>query len=195
MRGIFWNSNGFKDLKKHKFVTDLTKENNLNFIAISETGRSEFSPRFLKNLCSGRDYLWYSKTPRGRSGGMLLFIDLQMYDTGAIEEGDYYVKFHLCNKSDNFKWALVVVYGCTQDDNKESLLAELVNMCSHENLPLVMSGDYNILRHPSEKNNDHYQTRWPFLFNVVIDVLNLKELQLVSHTHGRTTYLTQPLKS
>jgi hypothetical protein len=36
MRGIFWNSNGFKDPKKHKFVSDLIKENNLNFIAISE---------------------------------------------------------------------------------------------------------------------------------------------------------------
>jgi hypothetical protein len=38
MKGIFWNSNEFKD-KKNKFVSDLMKENNLNFIAISETGR------------------------------------------------------------------------------------------------------------------------------------------------------------
>jgi hypothetical protein len=51
MKGVFWNSNGFKDLKKHKFISDLTKENNLNFIAISEAGRSDFTPRFLKNLC------------------------------------------------------------------------------------------------------------------------------------------------
>jgi hypothetical protein len=34
---------------------------------------------------------------------------------------------------------------------KRVFLAELVNMCSHENLPLVIGGDYNILRHPSEK--------------------------------------------
>jgi hypothetical protein len=92
-------------------------------------------------------------------GGILLGVGLQIYDIGAIEEGDYYVKFHLCNKLDNFKWALVVVYGPTQDEHKERFLAELVNMCSHENLPLVMGGDYNILRHQSEKNNDHYQTR------------------------------------
>jgi hypothetical protein len=69
----------------------------------------------------------------------------------VIDEGDYYVKFHLCNKVDDFKWALVVVYGPAQDQNKESFLAELVNMWR---LPLVMGGDYNILRHSSEKNND-----------------------------------------
>jgi hypothetical protein len=61
-------------------------------------------------------------------------------------KGIFFVKFQLCNKSDGFKWALVAVYGPTQPDHKESLLAELVRMCSHENLPLVMGGDYNILR-------------------------------------------------
>jgi hypothetical protein len=63
-----------------------------------------------------------------------------MYDIGAIEERDFYVKFHLCNKSDNHKWALVVVYGPAQDEHKEKFLAELVNMFSHENLPLVVGG-------------------------------------------------------
>jgi hypothetical protein len=155
----------------------LTKKNNLNFIAVSETGRSDFTPRFLKNLYAGRDYLCHSKPPKGRLGGMLLGVDLQFFDTGAINEGDYYIKFHLCNKSDYFKWALVLVYGPTQR-HKESFLAELVNMCSHEILPLLMGGDYNILRHPSEKNNDNYHARWPFLFNAIIAGLNLRELQM-----------------
>jgi hypothetical protein len=51
MRGVF-NSNRLKDPKKHKFISDLTKENNLNFIALSEN-RSDFMPRFLKNLYAG----------------------------------------------------------------------------------------------------------------------------------------------
>jgi hypothetical protein len=71
------------------FFGDITKENSLEFIAVSVTGRSDFSPRFLKNLCAGRDYLWHSKAPRGRSGGMLLGVDLQIFDIGAIEEGDF----------------------------------------------------------------------------------------------------------
>jgi hypothetical protein len=103
MRGILWNSNGFKDPKKHKFISYLTKENNLNFIAISETGRGDFSLRFLKNLCSGRDYLWHCKSLRSRSGGMLVGVDLQIFYIGAIDDGDYYNKFCLCNKVDDFK--------------------------------------------------------------------------------------------
>jgi hypothetical protein len=149
-------------------------------------------PRFLKNLCLERDYLWHSKAARGRSGSILLGVNLQMYDIGAIEERDYYVKFHLCNKFDNFKWALVGVYGPAQDDHKESFLAEMVNMCSHANLPLVMDVNYNILRHPSEKNNDCYQTRLPFLFNVVIDGLNLKEIQMYGRKYTWVNNLANP---
>jgi hypothetical protein len=56
IRGILWNSNGFKDPKKPKFISDLTIENNLDFIAVSETRRSEFfaeisqKPLFRKRL-------------------------------------------------------------------------------------------------------------------------------------------------
>jgi hypothetical protein len=45
------------------------------------------------------------------SGGLLLGIDLDTFDIGAIDEGDLYIKFHLCNKDSNFKWALVAIYG------------------------------------------------------------------------------------
>jgi hypothetical protein len=35
--------------------------------------------------------------PKGRSRGMLVGVDIQVLDIGAIDEGGYYVKFHLCN--------------------------------------------------------------------------------------------------
>ncbi len=53
MKGVFWNCDGFKDLKIHKFISDLTKEHQLDFIALSETAA-------LKNLC-GKDFLWHCK--------------------------------------------------------------------------------------------------------------------------------------
>jgi hypothetical protein len=102
-RDFFWNTNGVRDPKKLKHISDLTKEHNLNFIALSETGRSEFMPSFLKNLCAWKEYLWDTMAPKGRSGGMLVGVDLQVLDIGAIYERDFFVKFRLCNKSDSFK--------------------------------------------------------------------------------------------
>jgi hypothetical protein len=75
------------------------------------------------------------KNPKEDLVGILLGVDRSRFDIGAIREGDYYVKFHLCNKDDSFKWALVVVYGPAQDDQKQFFLSELVNMCSREALP------------------------------------------------------------
>jgi hypothetical protein len=40
----------FKDLKKHRFISDFTKEHNLSFIASSETGLLD---HLLRNLCAG----------------------------------------------------------------------------------------------------------------------------------------------
>jgi hypothetical protein len=48
MKGMFCNWDGFRDPKKHRFISDITREQNLSFIGISETGRRSFSDPFLK---------------------------------------------------------------------------------------------------------------------------------------------------
>jgi hypothetical protein len=88
----------------------------------------------------GRIFLWHFKEPRGRSGGILLGIDLDIFDIEAIDEGKFYVKFHLCNKENCFKWVLVVIHGPAQSDLKEHFLTEMVYMCSHELLPILIGG-------------------------------------------------------
>lgn len=111
----------------------------------------------------------------GRSGGILFGVNTDVIDIGSVDEGEYYVKFILRNKSDGFKWVLVVVYGAAaQPEFKEKFLTELFQACAKESLPLMVGGDFNIIRNPKEKNNDWYNDRWPFLFNVVIDSLDFK---------------------
>jgi hypothetical protein len=83
------------------------------------------------------------------------------------------VKLHLCNKENNFKWALVPIYGPAHVNLKEQFLTEMLHMCSHEQLPILIGEDFNILRNPREKSKDNYKHWWPLLFNSVIDGLNL----------------------
>jgi hypothetical protein len=54
----------------------------------------------------------------------------------------------------------------------------MVNMCSYENLPIMIGGAFNIMRSPEEKNNDRVNSWWSFLFNAIIDGLNLRELEM-----------------
>ena len=90
-------------MAKHRFLDDLVKEEQINFIALSETSRDDFPDHILKNLCAGCDFLWHCMAPHDRSGGILLGVDLDIFDIGAIAEGDFYVKFTLRYKTDGFK--------------------------------------------------------------------------------------------
>jgi hypothetical protein len=92
--------------------------------------------------------------------------------------GDFYIKFTLRNKVDGFRWVLVAVYGAAQPEYKESFLTELVHSCSIEKLPMLVGGDFNIIRNPSEKNNDNFDGRYPFLFNATINTVDLRLFKL-----------------
>ena len=116
--------------------------------------------------------------PRGRSGGMILGINLLSFDVGEIEEGDFFILFKVRLRESDFKFNLISIYGPAQGDQKSHFLSEVVRVCSKEALPIIIGGDFNIIRRPYEKNNDNFSNRWPFLFNVVIDSLNLREIDL-----------------
>lgn len=55
-RKFFWKSNEFKDPKIHRFVSDLSKEQDLNLIAILETVKG-FPPPMLKNMWRQRIFV------------------------------------------------------------------------------------------------------------------------------------------
>jgi hypothetical protein len=97
-----------------------------------------------------------------------------MLEVGLVETSDYCVKFKMRSKHDGFEWVFILVYGASQDNHKHEFLAELVRMCESESLPLLLGGDFNILRSRKEKNNDNYNPRLPFVFNAIIESLDLR---------------------
>ena len=92
--------------------------------------------------------------------------------------GEFAVKFRVRTKADGFDWALVVVYGAAQPELKLDFLADLVRICGNEQLPVLVGGDFNIIRRKEEKNNDNFDGRWSFMFNTIIESLDLREIEL-----------------
>jgi hypothetical protein len=146
MTGVFWNSRGLADLAKHRRIAEWVKEERLDFIAIFETRKDDFPSHLLKSFCVGADFLWSWVSPQGQSGGILLGVNLAVFYVRYIDLGDFYLKFHLRNKDDGFQWALIAVYGAAQEEHKDRFLTELVNACGKESLPLLVGGDFNIIR-------------------------------------------------
>jgi hypothetical protein len=115
----------------------------------------------LNHISGGLDFQWFCVPPIGRSGGILVGINADTLSVQNIVSGDRCVKFYVTSKKDNFKWVLVAVYGAAQDEQKPEFLAELVRICEDEPLPMIVGGDFNIIRRREEKNNDNFNERWP----------------------------------
>jgi endonuclease/exonuclease/phosphatase family metal-dependent hydrolase len=73
---------------------------------------------------------------------------------------------------------LIAVYGAAQENEKEVFLSELVRTCGIESEPLLLGGDFNVIRGLDEKNNNRFNERWPSLFNAIINNLDLREFEL-----------------
>ena len=159
LKGMTWNSEGFKDPGKHLFVKESIREHKLDFIALLETGRSNFSVPFLKSLAAGKEFTWFCLPPHGRSGGILVGINTETLQIKNVITGDFCVNLHIRSKHDGFEWAFIPVYGAAQDSHKPEFLSELVRMCEQESLPKLLGGDFNILRKREEKSNNNYNPR------------------------------------
>jgi hypothetical protein len=140
MNDIFSNSRGLGDLAKHLFFADSIREHNLDFLAISETGRRDFTQSFLDRLLGGANFVWHSRPQRGRSGGILVGIKIDTMEVLVSSDGDFHVKLHIRNKLDNFTWSLVVVYGAAQEGFKADFLREMVNLAKNNPYPILIGG-------------------------------------------------------
>jgi hypothetical protein len=98
-----WLPNERNDLAKHPYITDAIKDHNLDFVAIMKSGKQDMQRTNLNRLSREADFSWHCLLPRGRSGGILLGVNATFLQISMIVEGDFFIKFHLCNKFNNFK--------------------------------------------------------------------------------------------
>jgi hypothetical protein len=136
---MIWNGGGFGDTAKHLFVKESIREYALDFIALLETGRSNFAIPFLNQLAGPFNFSWFCLPPQGRSGGILVGVNSNTIDVLKVTTENFYIRMHIKCKRDGFEWNFVPVYGATQDAHKADFLAELVRMCELETLPMLLA--------------------------------------------------------
>jgi hypothetical protein len=69
------------------------------------------------------------------------------------KEGEFMIRCLVYHKEKKVKWNFINVYGAAQDNRKENFLRELSVFCSNNKYPMLVGGDFNVLRWEKDKIN------------------------------------------
>jgi hypothetical protein len=119
----------------------------------------------LRKFDGCQDYLWMWNPSKGKSRGILVGILLERFDVGSFTPREFMLEMNLWDKVLKIKWNLLVVYGAAQEEKKLAFLAELSHFCASNIEPMIIGGDFNIIRFVKEKNTMDGVHRHTPLFN------------------------------
>ncbi|KAE8778177.1 hypothetical protein D1007_48945 [Hordeum vulgare] len=101
------------------------------------------------------------------------------FDIGIMDPDESYVSMEIYERAINFEWEIVVVYGLANHSRSTAFLAELHRKISSATLPVVVGGDFNLIRCVQDKSNGRVNFPGMQLFNDCIADLGLRELDRV----------------
>jgi hypothetical protein len=132
----------------------------------------------LSSIAGSKSFAWFSAPPNGRSGGLLVGFNPEVFDVREHETREFMIRTLVLHREKNLIWNFVNVYGAAQKENKSRFLCEFSSFCSRSHVPLLIGGDFNIIRRAEEKNKSGGVSKWSFLFNSIIDHKGLVEFEL-----------------
>jgi exonuclease III len=145
MRGITWNCRSIKRKGVTSFLRNLILEHNFHLIALQETMQESIEDKIIRSIDPNQEYLWKWISSRGRSGGILSGVNLELYDVGSFFERNFALQLNLWYKKNKVKWNFINLHGAAQEENKNDFLVELASMLE----PVLVCGDFNIIRFSS----------------------------------------------
>ncbi|RLN23448.1 hypothetical protein C2845_PM07G29970 [Panicum miliaceum] len=99
----------------------------------------------------------------------------------------------LRNRLTNFRWSMVVVYGPAQHEHSEDFLEELGEVCRLGSLPMLIGGDFSLIRRADEKSSDNCNQHLMNTFNSFIGNFQLREVPKAGSKYTWTNKQTKPV--
>uniref|UniRef100_A0A453EX03 Endonuclease/exonuclease/phosphatase domain-containing protein n=4 Tax=Aegilops tauschii subsp. strangulata TaxID=200361 RepID=A0A453EX03_AEGTS len=159
--------------------------------------RTEFSLPELDRL-SSHLFAWHwlpSSGSTGHSGGILLGVKDATFEVGSMDRGRFFVSMELYERALNFKWEVIIVYSPADHSRSASFLEELHRKVSAASLPVVVGGDFNLLRFADDKSNSNVNFARMQMFNDCIADLGLREIDRIGARFTRTNRQASPTQS
>jgi hypothetical protein len=128
MNNVIWKPRGLNAPGKLVCVNDLLCKNKPDIIALSETKKEDYSPACLKSIANFHVFEWCWLPAKGTAGGILVGVNLDMFNIFSWYKGKYYVLVSLKSEKDKFVWNFVAIYGTTYEEHKQEFIDELMSL-------------------------------------------------------------------
>jgi hypothetical protein len=178
MIGLFWNIRGLGKTRRYTALVDRIKETHADFVGISETKKESFTKEYLDSLTSHFPFEWFYLPAKGSAGGILVGCNSDKFTATMLETLDFSISLMIEDKITSFCWKLVVVYGSPYENGKLEFIRELHEIMDSWQGPIIIGGDFNLVRSTAEKRNGNINFRWADLFNDWINKWALIDLEL-----------------
>jgi len=176
MKGMFWNIRGLWKIDRLPALRSRIRDNQLDFVGIMETKKIFLSDGFLKSLTHNVPFDWFHLEAKGSAGGILVGANKDLFNMAIGDVLKYSVSAMMTCKKTGFSWKLIVVYGPAYEEQKLDFLDELELLMNIWQGPILIGGDFNLVRFLRDKSNGIINHMWADSFNEWVDKWALIEL-------------------
>jgi exonuclease III len=171
------------------------REERVDILGLQETLKQDFSSAELHSLECGGQFAWCWVPANGHSGGMLLGFRDECFEVGAWRKGVFFISADVYQRNIKAKWCFMLVYGPADHSRTGEFLDELQHEVDNCQLPLVVGGDFNLIRKLADKSNE--VVCWPRIrrFNDAIAAMSLRELNRAGARFTWTNNQLDPIRS
>jgi endonuclease/exonuclease/phosphatase family metal-dependent hydrolase len=187
LRALAWNLRGFGRLGRRTQLRDffLKKKEGIDIICLQETMKQSFDGHELRSLDIEDRFHWSWLPAMGHSRGMLLGFHDSTLEVGSIDQGRYFISTLVYHIEVKFKFDYIGVYGLADHSKSAEFFEELETKVSQAQHPVVVRGDFNLIRGAEDKNNNNLN--WPII-HMFDDFLARLALREFRRTGARFTW-------
>jgi exonuclease III len=176
MRALFWNIRGFARRGRRTLLTEYLRLHRIDLVLLQETIKQDFTDAELASLEVGDKFFWSWLPANGHSGGMLLGVRDSLFEVGRMDRGQFFLSLSVLHRVSNRKLEVIGIYGPADHARSRGFLDEItakITLCA---FPILMGGDFNLIRAAEDKNNSNLNWSLIDLFNNSIATWAMREI-------------------
>ena len=97
--------------------------------------------------------------------GILLGVKEDTFEVEDMDRGEFFVSMLLTHRRTSLQWEVIIVYGPADHSRSATFLTELRAKVERCSTPLVVAGDFNLIRSPDDKSSANVDLQRMRMFN------------------------------